>query len=140
VNAESALTLQLQNNPEAARAWLEKQKIASDARITPLGLILRKTSIDELPQLFNVLRGEMSCVGPRPIVEAELARFGRSARHYMRARPGLSGLWQVSGRSTTTYERRVALDRYYVGHWSLRLDMIILMRTVSTVLKQSQTS
>jgi exopolysaccharide production protein ExoY len=98
--------------------------------VTPLGRILRKTSLDELPQLFNVLRGDMSCVGPRPIVAAELERYGSRAGDYLKVRPGLTGLWQVSGRSQLDYSERVKLDCIYVRRWSLGLDIALLLRTI----------
>jgi len=134
-DAEAKLQRVLATDPELAREWREQRKLADDPRITPLGRILRKTSIDELPQLLNVLRGEMSCVGPRPVVEDELRRYGRRQLGYLAARPGITGLWQVSGRSRTGYSRRVALDWLYVRRWSLRLDLVILLRTIPAVLR-----
>ena len=101
-----------------------------------IGRILRQTSLDELPQLFNVLRLEMSLVGPRPIVEAEVPRYGEDIHHYYAARPGLTGLWQVSGRSNTDYSQRVHLDTWYVKNWSLWSDIVILFRTIPAVLKR----
>ena len=133
---DSAAYLQryLIENPEAAREWLLHRKLKNDPRVTPLGQILRKYSVDELPQLFNILFGEMSFVGPRPVEETELEKFGPSLRHYLRARPGLTGLWQVSGRSDTGYQRRVALDRYYVSNCSLLMDMKVIFKTVPVAL------
>ncbi len=98
-----------------------------DPRITFLGRRLRKSSLDELPQLFNILRGEMSCVGPRPITHDELDRYGSVAKDYLKARPGLTGLWQVNGRSNVDYARRVMLDAQYLRTWSLRSDLVILV-------------
>lgn len=129
-NSEALLDKYLLANPIAARQWQNHRKLRHDPRVTPLGRILRKYSVDELPQLFNILAGEMSFVGPRPIEAAELEKFGLSLRHYLRARPGLTGLWQVSGRSSLDYQRRVVLDRYYVMHWSLLLDVMLILKTV----------
>lgn len=134
-DADRALARHLAASPSARREWDETHKLREDPRITPLGQILREKSIDELPQLFNVLRGEMSLVGPRPVVTEELSRYGRSARHYLRTRPGITGLWQVSGRSETNYAQRVVLDRAYVQNGSLLMDFYILLRTIPVVLK-----
>ena len=106
----------------------------NDPRITPLGKFLRKTSLDELPQLWNVLRGDMSLVGPRPIVEAEVSKYGAGYLLYTKVPPGITGLWQVSGRNDTTYSERVALDSYYVRNWSPWLDVYVLGKTVKVVL------
>jgi exopolysaccharide production protein ExoY len=123
-------------NPLAAAEWAAQRKLANDPRITRLGALLRKTSIDELPQLLNVLRGQMSLVGPRPVVHEELEQHygpaGRTA--YAAARPGITGLWQISGRSGTSYHERVTLDITYVHTWSLLLDLKILVLTVPAVL------
>ncbi len=140
LDGEARLKCELEGNPSAALEWKEKQKLTNDPRVTRIGNLLRKSSIDELPQLLNILRGEMSCVGPRPIVASEHARFGVYAKDYQGARPGVTGLWQVSGRSQTTYERRVALDRYYVRRWSLWLDVIVIFRTIPALFKHEQTS
>ncbi|MGH6762246.1 MAG: sugar transferase [Phyllobacterium sp.] len=134
-DAEQALMRHLTGNPEAAREWQENRKLKRDPRITLLGQILRKSSLDELPQLFNILRGEMSCVGPRPVVADEVERYGVHASDYLRTRPGLTGLWQVTGRSSSEYSRRVELDAHYVRNWSVGFDLIILFRTVFAVLK-----
>lgn len=133
VGADEALSKYLEINPEAKKEWLDTQKLKHDPRITPLGRLLRKMSIDELPQLVNILRGDMSCVGPRPIVSAELERYGVSARDYLTTRPGLTGAWQVSGRTLLGYEDRVALDVDYVRHWSIWKDLLILVRTIPAV-------
>lgn len=133
-NAAVMLQHYLLKNPDAAREWELQHKLKDDPRVTPLGRILRKYSVDELPQLFNILSGEMSFVGPRPVEKSELVNFGPSTRHYLRARPGLTGLWQISGRSDTTYQRRVALDRYYVAKCSLLLDVKVILQTVPVVL------
>ena len=111
------------NNADAGKAWA---KLESDPRITPVGRFLRKTSIDELPQLFCVLKGDLSLVGPRPIVAQELERYGANSKYYLMATPGITGLWQVSGRCETDYATRVSLDVKYVTNWSLRSDIGIL--------------
>ena len=139
-DAAERLARYLATNSEAARVWAETQKLRDDPRVTWFGHILRKSSLDELPQLFNVLRGEMSCVGPRPVVADELRRYGVHAHEYVKARPGLTGLWQVSGRSNTTYDHRVRLDRVYVRRWSLALELGILLRTVPAVLNFDETA
>jgi lipopolysaccharide/colanic/teichoic acid biosynthesis glycosyltransferase len=133
-DADAVLTKYLETHPELKEEWLRDQKLRNDPRITRTGRFLRKTSLDELPQLWNVLRGEMSLVGPRPIVEAEIERYGANFALYTRVLPGLTGLWQVSGRNDTTYPERVALDSYYVRNWSVWLDLYILARTVWVVL------
>ena len=113
--------------------WAREHKLKDDPRITRVGRFLRKTSLDELPQILNVLKGEMSLVGPRPIVEAELPKYGRAVRHYLASKPGITGLWQVSGRNDIDYSRRVALDRHYVENASVLMDLGILLRTVWVV-------
>jgi len=117
--------------------WQCNQKIRRDPRVTRVGHLLRRFSIDELPQLYNVVRGEMSMVGPRPIVEAEIARYGANFADYCRVKPGLTGLWQISGRNCLSYERRVELDSHYARNRSLRGDLAILIRTVPVVLRGS---
>jgi exopolysaccharide production protein ExoY len=131
--AEQMLANLLHDDPVALAEWSKDQKLRNDPRITPVGHFLRRTSLDELPQLFNVLRGEMSLVGPRPITVAELTRYGRVRWHYLSVRPGMTGLWQVSGRNNTSYDERVALDRRYVEQRSLWLDVCILVKTVGVV-------
>lgn len=134
-DADAALAAHLARFPHARAEWAATRKLRSDPRITPLGEMLRKLSIDELPQLANVIRGEMSLVGPRPVTDGELELYGTSARHYLRVRPGITGLWQVSGRSEMTYVRRVALDRAYVTRCGSAADVAILLRTIPAVLK-----
>jgi exopolysaccharide production protein ExoY len=134
-DAPKALETFLAANPQARLEWAQTQKLRHDPRVTWLGRILRKSSLDELPQLFNILRGEMSCIGPRPVLPVELERYGRHSVAYKNARPGLTGLWQVSGRSNTSYEERVRLDRIYVRRWSLGFDIRILLRTVPVLFK-----
>jgi exopolysaccharide production protein ExoY len=133
VDAEKILDWQLTINCEAAREWEENHKLRRDPRITPLGTVLRKTSLDELPQLFNILNGDMSFVGPRPIVVAEVPKYGQCITHYMCARPGLTGPWQVGGRNDVDYARRVALDSQYVENWSFWRDVAIITKTVRVI-------
>ena len=123
-------------NPADQAEWEREQKLRIDPRVTPVGRVLRRLSLDELPQLWNVLKGEMSLVGPRPIVGAEVGRYGKVFPLYTGVKPGITGLWQVSGRNDTTYPQRVALDRYYVRNWSPWLDVYILAKTVAVVLKR----
>ena len=134
-NADAVLETYLQQHPEARALWEENRKLKDDPRITPMGKILRRTSLDELPQLWNVFRREMSLVGPRPIVDEEVSHYAEKFRLYTRVLPGITGLWQVSGRSNTTYEERVAPDAYYVRNWSVWLDLYILFKTIWVVLR-----
>ena len=136
VDADQRLRQHLQTHPAAAAEWARDHKLRNDPRITPLGRFLRKSSLDELPQLFNVLRGDMSLVGPRPIVAAEVERYGRYFSSYCSVRPGITGLWQVSGRNDVTYRRRVALDVTYSRTQSLQLYLWIIFRTVPTLLER----
>jgi exopolysaccharide production protein ExoY len=122
-------------NPEAACEWAEHAKLRDDPRVTRIGRFLRRSSLDELPQLFNILMGDMSFVGPRPVIADELVRYGTGARAYLRTRPGLTGLWQVSGRNDVPYRRRIAMDRRYVARWSMLLDFAILLRTARVVVR-----
>jgi lipopolysaccharide/colanic/teichoic acid biosynthesis glycosyltransferase len=133
VDAEQRLQDLLATDAAAQREWLRDHKLKNDPRITPIGGFLRKSSLDELPQFLNVLKGEMSLVGPRPIVTGEIPRYGRYLRAYASVKPGLTGLWQISGRSDTSYRRRVALDVAYARSKSLRLDIRILLATVPAV-------
>jgi len=110
------------------------QKVENDPRVSRFGRFLRKTSLDELPQLINVLRGDMSLVGPRPIIKAELGHYGDQGATFLALKPGMTGLWQISGRNDISYDDRVKLDIYYVEHWSLLLDTKILMKTAVTFL------
>jgi lipopolysaccharide/colanic/teichoic acid biosynthesis glycosyltransferase len=134
VDAEDRLREMLDSDPNAAREWTQTHKLTRDPRITRIGTLLRQTSLDELPQLLNVVRGEMSLVGPRPIVMAEAARYADAMDFYCAVRPGITGLWQVSGRSRLSYSERVRLDVQYVTDWSLYQDFLILLRTVPAVL------
>ena len=132
-DAERMLSELLAKDPAARAEWQREQKLLRDPRVTPIGNFLRRTSLDELPQLFNVLRGEMSLVGPRPITVGELTRYGRVRWHYLSVRPGMTGLWQVSGRNNTSYDERVALDRRYVEERSVWMNLQILVKTVKVV-------
>jgi lipopolysaccharide/colanic/teichoic acid biosynthesis glycosyltransferase len=134
-NADAVLQEYLRNNGEAAAEWQRDHKLKNDPRVIRIGKLLRRLSLDELPQLWNVLKGQMSLVGPRPIVESEIARYGRRYEFYARVRPGITGLWQVSGRNNTTYEERVSFDEYYVRNWSCWLDAYVLVCTIKAVLK-----
>ena len=132
-NADEILNRLIASDPAAAAEWNATQKLRCDPRVTRVGQFLRRSSLDELPQLFNVLAGEMSLVGPRPIVQAEIARYGADIDYYYETKPGLTGLWQVSGRSDTSYERRVRLDVWYVRNWTLWHDIAILLKTAPAV-------
>jgi len=134
VDAEQRLKHLLATSAEARDEWARDFKLRRDPRITPIGNFLRKTSLDELPQFINVLRGEMSIVGPRPIVEGEIERYGRYFADYSRVKPGITGLWQVSGRNNVHYRRRVALDVSYARNKCLGLDLRILAMTIPAVL------
>jgi exopolysaccharide production protein ExoY len=133
-NAEQVLRDLLHNDPALRREWLRDHKLRNDPRVTAVGRFLRRTSLDELPQLWNVLKGDMSLVGPRPVVREEWERYGRHLSTYLSAKPGITGLWQVTGRSDASYRRRVALDSYYVRKRTLLMDVLILLRTVGVVL------
>ncbi|MBR1138441.1 MULTISPECIES: sugar transferase [Bradyrhizobium] len=133
-DAAERLQALLASDPAAAAEWAATRKLQNDPRVTAIGAILRKSSLDELPQLFNVLRGEMSIVGPRPVTEEELERYSTSVGAYLSCRPGITGLWQVSGRSTTSYEKRVACDAYYAHNWSMVLDAKIIVVTIPALL------
>ena len=132
-DAEEKLKKYLTENPAAKKEWEESFKLTNDPRVTKLGNFLRRTSLDELPQLWNVIRGEMSLVGPRPIVQAEVPRYGKNIREYYMVLPGITGMWQVSGRSDTTYPERVAMDTWYVRNWSVWIDLMYLFKTVKAV-------
>lgn len=134
-DADKVLCELLETNSELKAEWVRDHKLRDDPRVTRIGSLLRRTSLDELPQLWNVLRGEMSMVGPRPIVKEELLRYGRSAPVYLSVKPGVTGLWQVSGRNNTDYRRRVAIDVYYVRNQSVLFDLYILLKTTRVVLR-----
>jgi Undecaprenyl-phosphate galactose phosphotransferase WbaP len=134
VDSDRVLEEALAGDPELAAEWAATRKLVNDPRVTRIGRFLRKTSLDELPQLINVLRLEMSLVGPRPIVESEVPLYGEDIAQYYATRPGLTGLWQVSGRSSTSYARRVQLDVWYVNNWTIWNDIAVLLKTVPVVL------
>jgi len=136
LGAEACLNEYLSYHPEQRREWEQDQKLAFDPRVTAIGNVLRRLSLDELPQLVNVLVGEMSLVGPRPVTEGELKHYGAAASAYLAVRPGLTGLWQVSGRNDVSYATRVAMDEAYVRNFSLWNDIVILLRTPGVVLSK----
>lgn len=135
VAADRVLEEYLNANPAYRREWESDHKLRHDPRVTSIGRWLRKTSLDELPQIWNALKGEMSLVGPRPIVDAEVVKYGRDFELYTCVRPGISGLWQVSGRNDTTYQQRVDLDSYYVRNWSPWMDIYILIKTIGVIVR-----
>jgi exopolysaccharide production protein ExoY len=132
-DGDSILDRHLRENPAARQEWAATRKLRNDPRVTTIGLILRKSSLDELPQLINIARGEMSIVGPRPIVEDEAPYYGEALSYYKAVRPGLTGLWQVSGRSDVSYDERVRLDVHYVRTLNPFLDFVIILQTVRVV-------
>ena len=134
VNSAEILEQHLAAHPAERLEWNRTHKLRRDPRITPLGRFLRRSSLDELPQVWNVLTGRMSLVGPRPIVAAEAVKYGSNFQYYLAIKPGLTGLWQASGRSTLSYSQRVDLDRYYAEHWSLWQDAKIILRTIPCVM------
>ena len=133
-DADAFLQRLLQENPALQEEWEKDQKLKNDPRITRVGRILRKLSLDELPQLINVVKGDMSLVGPRPIVENEEEKYGPVYEEYCLVKPGITGLWQISGRNNTSYAERVAYDHYYISNWSVWMDLWILGKTVPVVL------
>lgn len=138
-NGDEVLERHLSKVEGARLEWESTRKLRNDPRITPIGGILRSSSIDELPQLFNILKGEMSVVGPRPVVHGELAYYGAYVTHYYATRPGLTGLWQVSGRNDVSYQARVEFDRTYVENWSMAGDIMLVLRTIPAVLMRRGT-
>ncbi|MBE0963579.1 sugar transferase, partial [Escherichia coli] len=135
-NSKEVLEDLLSKDIQAKQEWEATFKLKNDPRITKIGHFLRRTSLDELPQLFNVLKGEMSLVGPRPIITAELEKYNDEVAYYLLSKPGMTGLWQVSGRSDVDYETRVYLDTWYVKNWSMWNDIAILFKTIGVVLKK----
>jgi len=136
VNADAILEKHLNNDSKLRDDWNNKRKLVNDPRVTKIGRYLRRTSIDELPQLINVIKGEMSLVGPRPIVDDEARQYGAYLTYYLTMTPGMSGLWQVSGRTDTTYEERVRLDVWYCKNWTLWIDIVVLIKTFKTLLNR----
>jgi Undecaprenyl-phosphate galactose phosphotransferase WbaP len=137
VNSQQVLERHLAENPDARTEWEETQKLKDDPRVTKVGQFLRSSSLDELPQLFNVLKGEMSLVGPRPIVQDEVQKYEGDIAHYYRVSPGITGLWQVSGRNDVSYAERVQMDSWYVRNWSLWHDVAILCKTIPALMRRS---
>ncbi|WP_322030666.1 sugar transferase [Paraburkholderia sp. J76] len=135
MNSEQVLKDLLEHDPEARAEWEREFKLKNDVRVTRIGHFLRRTSLDELPQLWNVLRGQMSFVGPRPIIDQELERYGEASKYYLMATPGITGLWQVSGRNDIDYATRVSLDVAYVMNWTFRKDIGILFKTFFVVIR-----
>ena len=135
VDADVKLKELLERDSQARKEWETEFKLKNDPRITKSGAFLRKTSLDELPQLFNVLKGEMSLVGPRPIIQAEVPKYGPYIKNFYMVRPGVTGMWQTSGRSDTTYEERVQMDTWYVRNWNVWFDIVLIWRTIAVVLK-----
>ncbi|WP_309498192.1 sugar transferase, partial [Sulfurovum sp.] len=136
-DAKERLDKLLTEDPDIKEEWEKNFKLKNDPRITKIGNFLRKTSLDELPQIFNVLKGEMNFVGPRPVVQEEIDNYYKEdAEYYFMVKPGITGLWQVSGRSDTDYDFRIETDKWYVLNWSLWIDIVILFKTVKTVLKR----
>jgi lipopolysaccharide/colanic/teichoic acid biosynthesis glycosyltransferase len=133
IDAEARLAELLKTNPAAKEEWERDFKLKDDPRITKSGKFLRKTSLDELPQIFNVLKGEMSLVGPRPIIKKEIERYGKYIDDYYTVRPGITGMWQVSGRSDVGYDERVQMDTWYVRNWNIWFDVVLLWRTFKVV-------
>jgi len=135
IDAQERLQKLLESDDEAKTEWDKSHKLANDPRITGIGRFLRRTSIDEFPQFINILKGEMSLSGPRPVTEPELEKYGENARRVLAVKPGLTGLWQVSGRSDTDYADRISYDLYYIQSWSVWLDLWILYRTPAVIIK-----
>ncbi|OOY11243.1 hypothetical protein BMG00_16070 [Thioclava marina] len=136
-DSSRVLRFVLRTDPAAAEEWAGAQKLLDDPRVTRIGLFLRKTSLDELPQLFNVLRGDMSMVGPRPVTDRELPRYGRFLQAYLAVRPGVTGLWQVHGRGTTLFSERVEMDVAYIRKIRLFTDLKLMFQTAEVVLRRS---
>lgn len=134
-NADQLLLACLAEDPALAAEWAANQKLKNDPRLTSAGRFLRKTSLDELPQIINIIQGNMTIVGPRPIVQDEKGRYGKYFHEYCEVYPGLTGLWQTSGRNNTTYAQRIAYDHYYINNWSLWLDLRIMVRTIPVTIK-----
>ena len=134
MDADKKLEELLEKDPAIRAEWEKDFKLKDDPRITKSGAFLRKTSLDELPQLLNVLKGEMSLVGPRPIIRDEVERYGKWIADFYMVRPGVTGMWQTSGRSDVSYDERVQMDSWYVRNWSVWFDIVLIWRTVGVVL------
>ena len=136
IDADKKLKKYLEQNEEARKEFEENQKLKDDPRITKIGDFLRKTSLDELPQMINILKGEMSFIGPRPVVDGEIEKYGANKNKFLSVKPGLTGYWQVNGRSNTTYAERIDMELYYVDNQSLWLDIKIFFKTFISVIKK----
>ena len=136
IGAEKKLKEYLEQNDEARKEFEENQKLRNDPRITKIGNFLRKTSLDELPQIINILKGEMSFIGPRPVVDGEIEKYGKNKAKFLSVKPGLTGYWQANGRSNTTYDERIEMELFYVDNQSLWLDIKILFKTFISVIKR----
>ncbi len=136
IDADKKLAELLENDEQARKEWEENRKLKNDPRITKIGHILRKTSLDEFPQFINVLKGEMSLVGPRAVIEGEIELFGQSKNLVLSVKPGITGYWAANGRSDTSYDERVEMESYYAKNKSIALDIKILFKTVVSVLKK----
>jgi lipopolysaccharide/colanic/teichoic acid biosynthesis glycosyltransferase len=134
-DSQEQLEKLLESDAEIVKEWKTYHKLANDPRITRIGRILRRTSIDEFPQLINILKGEMTLVGPRPIVDAEVEKYGEDYGRIFSIKPGLTGLWQVSGRSNTNYEERIVYDTYYLQSWSIWMDLWVIFKTFGAVVQ-----
>jgi len=137
VDADEVLKEILDNDAEAKEEYIKYCKLRNDPRVTKIGKVIRRTSVDELPQLFNILKGEMSIVGPRPIMEKEIEKYGKNFSQYITVKPGVTGLWQVGGRNKATFEQRIHMDEWYIRNWSLWHDVVIIFKTVNVVLGRS---
>ena len=122
--------------PEQMKEWKENFKLQDDPRITKVGKFLRKTSLDELPQIVNIIKGDLSIIGPRPVIEEELEKYGENKEKFLSVTPGLTGYWQANGRSSTTYEQRMEMELYYIDHISPKLDFKIFFKTIESVIKK----
>lgn len=127
---------ELLKKPEYAKEWKENHKFENDPRITKMGKILRKTSLDEVPQILNILKGEMSIIGPRPVLDEEVEEYGKNKEKLLSVRPGLTGWWACNGRNDTTTEERMRLELYYVDHMGLKLDIKVFFKTIIKVIKK----
>ena len=136
MGADELLERLLSANPDLRKEWAMDQKLKDDQRITKIGKVIRALSLDELPQIFNVLKGEMSFVGPRPIIEEEISKYGDKFEYYKKVRPGITGLWQINGRNDVSYEKRVSFDTNYSKNLNLKLDLFILAKTVPIALSK----
>lgn len=135
IDADKVIDEYLEKNPEAKREWQRNFKLKYDPRVTRIGRFIRKTSVDELPQLWNVIKGDMSLVGPRPLLPNEVKRYGAYIEDYILVPPGLTGVWQVSGRSDTTFEERVQMDSWYIHNWTIWIDIVYLAKTFLVIIK-----